>query len=194
MSDRPGFYLYDDGGEFTQRCAMLCRGAGFDEVSRPEAAIFAIAPRWQKFIPQAELSSPVYGVLVFHPSALPYGRGPDAVRWTVERGERVSAATWFWADRGLDTGPICAQELVLLAPGESPGRAYYTRFVPAGIRALMRALLGIQAGSPNRLIQDNALSSYDGRFLQGNGLMGNTPSCSVQFPKPPHACYSRETA
>ena len=176
MNDRPGFFLYDDGGEFTARCAMLCRGAGFDDAPRPEQAVFAIAPRWQKIIPSAELSAPVYGVLVFHPSALPYGRGPDAVRWTIARRERVSAATWFWADSGLDTGPVAAQELVILDPDESPGRAYHARFVPAGLRALMRALLAIAASSPARSAQDNRLATYDGKFQPRPPLLADSAS------------------
>lgn len=34
----------------------------------------------------------------------------------------------------------------MLDPDESAGRAYYTRFVPAGLRALRRAVDGIAAG------------------------------------------------
>jgi methionyl-tRNA formyltransferase len=162
LTDAPGYYLYDDGGEFAARCAMLCRAVGFREVTKPEAALFSLAPCWKKKIPATELAAPIYGVLVFHPSALPYGRGPDAIRWAVQRGERVSAATWFWADAGLDTGPICEQELVLLASDESPGRAYHTRFIPAGVWALSRALAGIAAGTPRRACQDHRMATYDG--------------------------------
>ena len=175
MNDAPGFYHYDDGGDFAARCAMLCRAVGFREVTTPAAALFSLAPCWKKKIPAAELAAPIHGVLVFHPSALPYGRGPDAIRWSAQRGERVSAATWFWADAGLDTGPICAQELVVLSPDESPGRAYHTRFVPAGIWALARALAGIAAGSPRRAFQDHRLASYDGPCRPALASVGARP-------------------
>jgi methionyl-tRNA formyltransferase len=115
-----------------------------------------------------ELRMPRLGVLVFHPSILPYRRGPDAIRWATQSGDRVSGVTWFWADEGLDTGPICEQEPVVLAPGESPGRAYHTRFQPAGLTALARALDGILAGRPRRIPQEEPLASYESFYPTGD--------------------------
>ncbi len=52
----------------------------------------------------------------------------------------------------------------MLRPLESPGRAYHTRFCPAGLRALERALAQIAAGEPQRVEQDHTLSTYDPRI------------------------------
>ncbi len=154
-------YIYPGGGEFGEECARLARSMGFSVVAQPAGATLALAPLLTRVLRPAAIAAPQLGTLVFHPSALPYHRGPDAIRWTLAAGERVSAATWFWADEGLDTGPICEQELVILAPGESAGRAYHTRFQPAALVALRRALRGVLDGRPRRVPQDERLASYE---------------------------------
>lgn len=157
------FYLYP-AGEFGEQCKSTAEWLGFVEVGAPDVADLALAPLLTRKLSAEEWQAPYYGTLIFHPSALPYRRGPDAIRRTVAARERVSAATWFWAADGYDTGDICEQEVVILAPGESPGRAYHTRFIPAALRALERALLGISTGEPRRVPQEEALATYDRRL------------------------------
>lgn len=176
------FYLHDGAGEFGARCVDVCERLGFARATCPMEATFAAAPRLTRFLPRHEWSAPELGTLIFHPSVLPYHRGPDAIRWAVALGERVSGVTWFWADDGLDTGPICDQEPVLLAPGESPGRAYHTRFIPAGLRAFERAAAAILDGRPRRDPQDPALASYEGFY------------CSNQCKTPPNPAATAQTA
>jgi hypothetical protein len=122
------------------------------------------APKLTRKLHEGEWSEAKLCTLIFHPSILPYHRGPDAIRWVVALGERVSGVTWFWCGVGLDTGPICEQEPVLLKLGESPGRAYHTRFAPAGLRGLSRALAGIACGCPRRVMQETELASYESRW------------------------------
>lgn len=161
------YYLYSSPGDFGTQCAALCLSKGLIQVDKPNCDL-AIAPYLRKKLPKRELSKPRLGTLIFHPSILPYHRGPDAIKWAVYSCERVSGITWFWADEDYDAGPVCEQEPVLLAPpemGESPGRAYYTRFIPAGLRALDRALTGILSGNPRRVPQDEALASMESLWM-----------------------------
>lgn len=161
------FYRHPGGREFGDACATLCHRRGLAEVDRAELADLALAPLLTRHLPVAERDAPPLGTLVFHPSALPHGRGPDAVRWAVHRGQRVSGSTWFWAADGYDDGPVCEQELVVLAPGESPLDAYLGRFIPAGLRALDRAITGVLEGAPRRVPQDESLATYDRAFRRG---------------------------
>lgn len=158
-------FVYDGDGPFPDMCRATCAAMLFDIVVDPSDARVAIAPRLTRKLAAEEYSAPKFGTLIFHPSALPHRRGPDAIRWSVHYGDRVSAATWFWCDGGLDTGPICEQEVVVMKPGESAGRAYYSRFVPAGLRALERALRSVRRGLPNRIAQEAWLESYQGRYI-----------------------------
>ena len=183
---RPSFYLYDGAGEFGNQCVDVCEATGLARVTAPEAATFAVAPKLTKVLSRHDWSAPLLGTLIFHPSILPYHRGPDAIRWAVALRERVSGVTWFWADDGLDTGPICEQEPVLLAPGESPGRAYHTRFVPAGLRAFERAVNGISTGQPRRVPQDPNLASYESFLFSKQHENGvNRPNPSQIAPAAP---------
>lgn len=156
------FFLYDVRCEFCRQAEELAVRLGFVRVAWPEVAELAIAPRLNRKLDRSEFQSPAQGTLIFHPSALPYRRGPDAIRQAVAADERVSAATWFWCDDGLDTGPICEQEVVLIARCDRPIDAYRRRFIPAGLRALERALLGVRENRPRRVPQDESLATYDG--------------------------------
>lgn len=155
-------YVYEGASEeFVRGCVDAARDYGGIIVNDPAKAKVAIAPLLTRRLDTDEWKLPELGTLIHHPSALPYRRGPDAIRRTIAAGERVSASTWFWCDNNLDTGPICEQEVVVLHPDESPGRAYHTRFVPAAIRALRRAMWSCAWGIPRRTPQDNSLATYE---------------------------------
>ncbi len=152
------------GGEaFGVACEHVALDCGFELVDDPTCADVSIAPLLTRRLSPAEYLAPRVGTLVFHPSALPYRRGPDAVRHSVAARERVAASTWFWCSEGWDSGDVCEMEAVVLHPDESAGRAYWTRFVPAAVRALRRALKGVRDGEPRRVPQDDALATYDGK-------------------------------
>jgi len=161
---KPTFFMHAApkiADAFCLDCARVAAQCGFEMSEDRSACSVAIAPWLTRKLLHAEYQAPMHGTLIFHPSALPYRRGRDSIKHTVRARERVSAATWFWASDGFDEGPICEQEVVVLLPGESAGRAYYTRFLPAGLVALQRALMGVYAGRPRRVAQDHALATYD---------------------------------
>lgn len=157
-------FVYFDEGEFCHECATLAFSLGFKMVQDPADADVAIAPLLRRRLTDQEWSAPTHGTLIFHPSALPYRRGPDAIKHAIAARERVSAATWFWCNGKLDAGDICEQELVLLLRWELPRSAYEHRFKPAGLRALQRALAGVLNDNPRRIPQDEELATYDGPF------------------------------
>jgi len=63
-------------------------------------------------VPQAVLAIPRFGGLNIHPSLLPAGRGPEPLFWAFRWGLRETGVTVHRMERGLDTGPILAQEIV----------------------------------------------------------------------------------
>ncbi len=128
------------------------------------AVDLAIAPLLTRIIPAVELEEPVHGTLVFHPSPLPYGRGASAIKWAYRRGEPVTAATWFWADSGLDTGDICEQEIVKIDHGVRPREFYERDVIPAMTRTLARALGDIARGRIRRIPQVEQHATYDSKI------------------------------
>ncbi len=55
------------------------------------------------------LNLPTCGCIGFHPTKLPKGRGRGAVAWLI-LGKAPGAATFFLIEKGMDDGPILAQE------------------------------------------------------------------------------------
>uniref|UniRef100_I2Q6I6 Methionyl-tRNA formyltransferase n=1 Tax=Desulfovibrio sp. U5L TaxID=596152 RepID=I2Q6I6_9BACT len=52
-----------------------------------------------------------HGLICFHPSDLPRGRGLSPVQWTIFSGERASAVSAFYIDfKGIDSGPIIKKD------------------------------------------------------------------------------------
>ena len=67
------------------------------------------------------LAVPRYGWLNLHYSLLPALRGPAPVQNAILRGLRETGVTVFRLDRGIDTGPIVAQEEVSIDSTENSG-------------------------------------------------------------------------
>ena len=88
----------------------------------------AIAPLLTRKLGSEELSAPLAGTLIFHPSPLPYGRGASSIRWAYRRHEPITAATWFWANDELDGGDICEQEIVGRMEGVTISRGWGVSF------------------------------------------------------------------
>jgi phosphoribosylglycinamide formyltransferase-1 len=59
-------------------------------------------------------------IVNIHPALLPAFPGLDAQRQAFEHGVKVSGATVHLVDEGLDSGPIVAQEAVVVLPGDTP--------------------------------------------------------------------------
>lgn len=73
------------------------------------------------------------------------------------REEPITAATWFWADSGLDTGDICEQEVVRSGYNLRPRDFYEQEIIPAMQRTLKRCLnnlrMGVQLNATGRKIR-----------------------------------------
>lgn len=160
------FYVYSPdasiGQPLTNACIAVCEQAGLTRCFDPDWGALAFAPLLRRKLTPADFNAPEHGTLIFHPSALPYRRGPDAIRQALAASERVSAATWFFADERLDAGPICEQELVLLDPHADARSNYGDRFVPAAVRAFERAIeYFVATGKFHRVPQDERFATYD---------------------------------
>lgn len=121
----------------------------------------AIAPLLHEKLTEEQIHEPVFGTLIFHPSPLPYGRGASAIKWAYKRREPITAATWFWADNGLDTGDVCEQEIVKIDYDLRPRDFYLQHVIPAMLRTLERSLKELSIGVKRRVPQVEQYASYD---------------------------------
>lgn len=123
-----------------------------------------IAPQLTVKLTDEELSDTNMGTLIFHPSPLPYGRGASSIRWAYKRREPITAATWFWADSGLDTGPICEQEIIKINYDLRPREFYELEIIPAMRRTLERCLNSLQMGVKRRVPRVEKYATFDKRL------------------------------
>jgi len=79
---------------------------------------------WSQIAREAVLQAPRLGVVGIHPTLLPQGRGRAAIPWAILKGLRETGVTMFKLDEGMDTGPIIAQEKIILAPDETASVLY----------------------------------------------------------------------
>lgn len=135
-------------------------------VDDPAAADVAIAPMLRKFITMEEIEAPRYGTLVFHPSLLPRHRGRDAIAWALEFEEPYTGATWFWADEGVDAGPICEQEVLVIKPGIHPIDFYIKKVLPSCLRMLGYILDDLEMGYVRRRPQNEKDAQHEPRFTE----------------------------
>jgi methionyl-tRNA formyltransferase len=112
-------------------------------------------------VPERILYAPRHKSICFHPSLLPRHRGASAIAWTLIQGDSETGVTWFWPDKGIDTGPILIQRRVPIGPDDTTGSLYFDTLFPLGIETLRDALALIEAGNPPRIVQDETLSTYE---------------------------------
>jgi methionyl-tRNA formyltransferase len=111
------------------------------------------------YIPRTILDIAPLGCLNVHPSLLPANRGPDPLFWTFHDGHHETGVTIHRMDEGLDTGPIVAQEKIIVPDGIT-----FTQLeaecAALGGNLLARSLWQLYQGTAVLSPQDEAKSSY----------------------------------
>jgi methionyl-tRNA formyltransferase len=112
-------------------------------------------------VPEPVLYAPRYQSICFHPSLLPRHRGASSINWTLIAGDQETGVTWFWPDKGLDTGPILLQKKIPVEPNDTVGSIYFSRLFPLGIDSMIEAIELIKSGHAPRIAQDESKATYD---------------------------------
>jgi methionyl-tRNA formyltransferase len=170
------FVYGDTSQKIVGATAEMLRGEGIERVAMPDGCDVAVAPLLRMKLSDEALALPRHGTLIFHPSLLPRHRGPDAIRWTFDSGEKFSGFTWFWADAGYDTGPVCEQCVVELRPEETP-RQFYERMIPLAVEYLRFALHDLRAGYERRRPQNHVAATCEGKFNRQIIPAASKPFC-----------------
>uniref|UniRef100_A0A0B6ZYE6 10-formyltetrahydrofolate dehydrogenase n=1 Tax=Arion vulgaris TaxID=1028688 RepID=A0A0B6ZYE6_9EUPU len=120
-----------------------------------------VLPFCSQFIPNEVILFPKYETIIYHPSILPRHRGASAINWTLMCGDKKGGFTIFWADDGLDTGPILLIKTTYVDPNETVD-SFYNRFCfPEGIKAMGEAVELIATGRAPKIVQPEEGATYD---------------------------------
>ncbi len=80
---------------------------------------------WSQIANASILSAPILGVLGAHPTLLPQGRGRAAIPWAILKGLRKTGVSLLKLDEGVDTGPLLAQNTILINENETATTLYH---------------------------------------------------------------------
>ncbi|XP_072598727.1 mitochondrial 10-formyltetrahydrofolate dehydrogenase isoform X2 [Vulpes vulpes] len=108
------------------------------------------------------IDSPKHGSIIYHPSILPRHRGASAINWTLIMGDKKAGLSVFWADDGLDTGPILLQRSCDVEPNDTVDTLYNRFLFPEGIKAMVEAVQLIADGKAPRIPQPKEGATYEG--------------------------------
>lgn len=127
--------------------------------------IFAVG--LSQLIPDEILAVPRLGVIGFHPTALPKGRGRAPIAWLVLKQEN-GAATFFILRAGIDDGPILVQEHFEVN-AEDTAATVEAKILLAEAVALDRWLPELATGSLVANEQEHDLATWYGRRTPEDG-------------------------
>ncbi|KAI5700162.1 hypothetical protein M8J76_012713 [Diaphorina citri] len=99
-----------------------------------------VLPFCSQYIPMDIINYPKHKTICYHPSLLPKHRGVSAISWTLINGDKEAGFSVFWADEGLDTGPILIQRGCDVTPNDTVDSIYNRFLYPEGIKAMVEAV------------------------------------------------------
>jgi methionyl-tRNA formyltransferase len=133
------------------------------------------------FVPEEALNVPKYGSIQYHPSLLPWHKGPSSINWPIIMGKEKTGLSIFWPDNGLDTGPILLQKEVDIEPDDTLGSVYFNKLYPLGVEAMMESIELVRAGNPPRESQDADAGSYEGWCRKDDVLVDWSKSTDAAY-------------
>ncbi|KAK7476522.1 hypothetical protein BaRGS_00032270 [Batillaria attramentaria] len=120
-----------------------------------------VLPFCSQFIPDEVINLPKYQTIIYHPSLLPRHRGASAINWTLMCGDKSAGFSIFWADDGLDTGPVLLQRKTYVDPDDTVDSLYNRFLFPEGVKAMGEAVQMIADGKAPRIPQPEEGATYD---------------------------------
>ncbi len=119
--------------------------------------IFAFG--WSQIIDTQVLAIPRLGCIGTHPTLLPRNRGRHPLIWALVQGLAESGLTFFFMDRGADSGDILWQRPFPITQDDDAGSLY------GKVEALATVAIGeflpeLQRGTAPRIPQDHSAANY----------------------------------
>ncbi|CAK1541584.1 unnamed protein product [Leptosia nina] len=132
----------------------------FEEYKSVQAEL-NVLPFCTQFIPMEVILYPQYQSICYHPSILPRHRGASSINWTLMEGDSTCGLSIFWADDGLDTGPILLQKSFPCTIDDTVDTIYNKYLYPEGIKALAESVNMVANGTAPRIEQTEEGATYD---------------------------------
>lgn len=113
---------------------------------------------WSSLLKKKILTLPPKGVLGFHPSKLPQNRGRHPLIWALALGLKKSASTFFFMDKGADSGEVLSQKDFKILDSDD-AKSLYNKFVRIALLQIEDFLPLLQKKKYRTIKQNHKLSN-----------------------------------
>jgi methionyl-tRNA formyltransferase len=147
MSERKSaVHAFADGAGIPVVAPKTLKGEAEQRAFVRHRAEVAVVVAYGLILPKPVLEAPRHGCLNLHASALPRWRGAAPIQRAIMSGDSETAATVMRMETGLDTGPVCLEERVPIAPDLTAGELH-DLLAGRGARLMARALANLERGT-----------------------------------------------
>jgi len=108
---------------------------------------------WSQLLKKEIIELPKLGIIGSHPTELPKYRGRAPIPWTILKGLKKSALTFFFIEEGIDDGDILDQQFFEIIDKDD-AQSLYEKMTSIGKTMLLKNLKLIEQGKINRIKQD----------------------------------------
>ena len=125
---------------------------------------------WRQKISKNIISIPKKRVIGFHPTLLPYGRGPAPIINSILEGVRLSGVSMFYLTNRIDEGDIIAQDKFLI-DSDDHAMDVYDKAIRSGKKLVRKFLPLVVKGKAPVMVQDKAEAvTFRKRKLKDNRI------------------------
>tara|TARA_B100001093_G_scaffold510710_1_gene577112 strand:+ start:281 stop:1129 length:849 start_codon:yes stop_codon:yes gene_type:complete len=114
---------------------------------------------WSQIAKKELIKIPKLGVYGIHPTLLPEGRGRAPIPWAIIKGLKVTGATLFKINAGVDTGEIILQKKIMLNKSITSTQLYQ-KMKDLHISLIKTFLIKLQKNKITLLPQNEKLATY----------------------------------
>jgi methionyl-tRNA formyltransferase len=119
----------------------------------------AVVVAYGQILPSALLDAPRLGSFNLHASLLPRWRGAAPINRAIMAGDRETGVTVMRMTEGLDEGPVCLSNSVVIGDNETAGELL-DRLAVAGASLMVEALARLQKGTLSQTPQGAEAATY----------------------------------
>ena len=135
------------------------RDESFMELLREINPELIVVVAYGKILPKEVIDFPKYGCINLHVSLLPKYRGAAPMQRAIMEGDPETGVTVMYMDEGLDTGDILTVEKFKISDTDD-FEAIHDRSADVGAVLLSKTIDMIEAGTVQRIKQDDTLATY----------------------------------
>jgi methionyl-tRNA formyltransferase len=150
--------IKDAAAEWGIPIAQPTTGAELFDAVQAVSPHIAVVAAYGRLIKPELLEVPKHGFVNVHYSLLPRWRGASPVVRAILAGDDETGVSLMRMDRGLDTGPVIAAEVIPVEPVDDTG-SLTDKLAAAGGALLTSALPRYLAGETTAVPQDDALAT-----------------------------------